>query len=202
MDQCNTIRIAFNMEGVEYGTIRTSWPLGFPKNGCLATVETRTIVERHWSCPGQGRWLDPPGCLLSRWDHSAPLAPARTLSEREEIFRGIAADQSMRQMATRIGRPPSMVSREIARHGVRSRYWAAVADETAWAQARRPKPCRLALHPTLRRTIAHKLSLDWSSERISGWLLQAFPDDKQMRVSHETIYRSLFSRPAGSLKRN
>lgn len=140
--------------------------------------------------------------------HGGILPPPRrrsrmalTLSEREEISRGIAAALSMRQMATRIGRPPSTVSREIARHGGRSRYRAAVADQAAWAQARRPKSCRLALHPTLRRTVAHKLSLDWSPEQISGWLLQAFPEDTQMRVSHETIYRSLFIQARGVLKK-
>ncbi len=85
---------------------------------------------------------------------------ALTLAEREEISRGLAADTSIRQIAARLGRAPSTVSREIARHGGRSRYRAEVADGAAWEQTRRPKPCRLAVHPQLRRVVAHKLSLD------------------------------------------
>ncbi len=126
---------------------------------------------------------------------------ALTLAEREEISRGIAAALSIRQIAARIGRAPSTVSREIVRHGGRSRYRAAVADGAAWEQARRPKPCRLAVHPILRRIVAHKLSLDWSPEQISGWLMRKFPDDDRMHVSHETIYRSLFIQARGVLKK-
>ena len=126
---------------------------------------------------------------------------ALTLAEREEISRGLAADTSMRQIAARLGRAPSTVSREIARHGGRRRYRAAVADGAAWEQTRRPKPCRLAVHPQLRRVVAHKLSLEWSPEQIAGWLPRAFPADTRMRVSHETIYRSLFIQARGVLKK-
>ena len=126
---------------------------------------------------------------------------ALTFAEREEISRGIAAGLSIRQMAARLGRPPSTVSREITRHGGRPHYRAAVADAEAWEQACRPKPCRLAVHPFLRNTVAHKLSVDWSPQQISGWLMREFPDDKRMRVSHETIYRSLFIQARGVLKK-
>jgi IS30 family transposase len=126
---------------------------------------------------------------------------ALTLAEREEISRGIAGELSIRQMVARIGRPPSTVSREIARHGGRNQYRAAVADGEALEQAGRPKPCRLAVHPILRRAVAQKLSLDWSPEQISGWLRRTFPDDERMRVSHETIYRSLFIQARGVLKK-
>ena len=129
----------------------------------------------------------------SRW--------ALTLAEREEISRGLAAGLSMRQMAARIGRPPSTVSREIARHGGRREYRATVADAEAWEQACRPKPCRLAVSPNLRKAVAHKLSLDWSPAQISGWLVRTFPDDDRMHVSHETIYRSLFIQARGVLKK-
>ena len=126
---------------------------------------------------------------------------ALTLTEREEISRGLAGKLSMRQMAVQIGRPASTGSREIARHGGRSRYRATVADGEAWEQVCRPKSCRLALHPILRRAVTQKLSLDWSPEQISGWLRRTFPDDERMRVSHETIYRSLFIQARGVLKK-
>lgn len=126
---------------------------------------------------------------------------ALTLAEREEFSRGIAGGLSIRCMAAQLGRPPSTVSREIVRHGGRSRYRAAVADDEAWAHACRPKPCRLAFHPILQRTVAEKLSLEWSPEQIAGWLRRTFPDDKQMQVSHETIYRSLFIQARDVLKK-
>ena len=126
---------------------------------------------------------------------------ALTVAEREDISRGLAADRSMRQIAATIGRSPSTVSREVARHGGRDRYRAADADATAWRLARRPKPCRLAQDLRLQRIVAKKLRLDWSPEQISGWLVRTFPDDDTLRVSHETIYRTLFVQTRGALKR-
>jgi len=98
----------------------------------------------------------------SRW--------ALRLSEREEISRGLAEGQSMRGIASSIQRAPSTVSREIGRHGGRSAYRAAEAERRAWDHARRPKPCRLAVHRRLQKLVAQKLSLDWSPEQIAGWL--------------------------------
>ena len=102
-----------------------------------------------------------------------PMAPV--LDEREEISRGMAAGRSIRSIAASLGRSPSMVSREVARHGGRSAYSATEADARAWERALRPKPCRLARHPELRWRVAQKLALDWSPEQISGWLKRAFP---------------------------
>lgn len=126
---------------------------------------------------------------------------ALTLAEREEISRGIASNISVRKIAVTIGRSPSTVSREIARHGDRDKYRAFDADAKAWVQAKRPKQCRLTTHPKLKWAVANKLGLDWSPEQISGWLKLEFPDDESMRVSHETIYRSLFIQARGVLKR-
>ena len=74
---------------------------------------------------------------------------ALRLEEREEISRGIAAGQSIRQIAHGLGRAPSTVSREIRRTGGSQRYRANRADRSAWERALRPKPCRLALHREL-----------------------------------------------------
>jgi DNA-binding CsgD family transcriptional regulator len=97
---------------------------------------------------------------------------ALTLSEREEISRGIATAQSARSMARSLGRSTSTVSRELSRNGGYDRYRAALADETAWAwaRARRPKRCKLANNPRLRQAVASKLRLNWSPEQIAGWL--------------------------------
>lgn len=126
---------------------------------------------------------------------------ALTLAEREEISRGIAAGFPIRQIAAKIARSASTISREIARHGGRNRYRAAEADSQAWEQARRPKSCKLAIHHELQVVVASKLILDWSPEQIAGWLEREFQDDESMRVSHETIYRSLFIQARGVLKK-
>ena len=124
-----------------------------------------------------------------------------TLSEREEISRGIAAHRSARSMARSLGHSPSTVSREISRNGGYDGYRAAQADEQAWARSRRPKRCKLADSPQLRQAVARKLRLNWSPEQIAGWLKRAHPEDESCRVSHETIYRSLFVQARGVLKK-
>jgi IS30 family transposase len=121
--------------------------------------------------------------------------------EREEVSRGLARGDSLRQIGRRLGRAPSTVSREVRRHGGRAHYRAAGADTRAWARARRPKPCRLAQSPALRTLVAMKLARNWSPQQIAGWLRQTFPDDPCLHVSHETIYRSLFVQSRGVLKR-
>ena len=126
---------------------------------------------------------------------------ALRLEEREEISRGIAAGQSIRQIALGLERAPSTVCREIGRNGGRQRYRANRAERSAWERALRPKPCRLAHHRELRWQVARKLALQWSPEQISGWLKRQFPTDEDMQISHEAIYRSLFVQTRGVLKK-
>jgi len=126
---------------------------------------------------------------------------ALSLAEREDISRGIAGGSSLRKIAQHLNRAVSTVSREVARHGGRSAYRANAADDQAWRSASRPKPCLLALHEQLQEMVASKLQLDWSPEQVSGWLKTQYPDDESMRVSHETIYRSLFIQARGVLKK-
>jgi len=95
----------------------------------------------------------------------------------------------------------STVSREISRHGGRPAYRAHAADGQAWDAALRPKKCLLAINRKLRNMVASKLILDWSPEQISGWLKTQYPHDESLRVSHETIYRSLFIQARGVLKK-
>ena len=89
----------------------------------------------------------------------------------------------------------------MARHGGRPLYRANAADHQAWESALRPKVCLLANHETLRTIVASKLILDWSPEQISGWLKIRYPQNESMRVSDETIYRSLFIQARGVLKK-
>ena len=124
-----------------------------------------------------------------------------TLAEREDISRGIASGSSIREIARCMNRAASTVSREVTRHGGRPAYRAHDADRQAWVSALRPKRCLLAMNRKLGDLVASKLLLDWSPEQISGWLKKQYPDEESMRVSHETIYRSLFIQARGVLKK-
>src|SRR6202171_4812852 len=179
----------------------------------LSEIEKRDVWSR-WKA-GQplheiGRAFDKPhSCIRSVLLPRGGIPPgarrrsrlALTLAEREDISRGIASDSPLREMARRLDRAASTVSREISRHGGRPVYCAHDADDHAWDSALRPKRCLLALHRKLRNIVASKLILDWSPEQISGWLKTQYPEDESLRVSHETIYRSLFIQARGVLKK-
>jgi len=124
-----------------------------------------------------------------------------SLREREEISRGIAAGESLRVMAGRLGRAVSTISRELARNGGRLRYRAHQADQAAWQRARRPQRCKLATNPMLRQVVEAQLAMRWSPQQISGWLRHTYPGLEGMHVSHETIYLTLFIQARGGLKR-
>ena len=177
------------------------------------TEEQKADMWRKWKAGYSIREL----CQVLKRDSSAVhaqlakrggIAPAGRIRavvlkmpEREEISRGLSSGESVRSIAKRLGRAPSTVSREVARHGGRVRYRANHADYEASLSALRPKPCRLALNGRLRKVVASKLALEWSPEQISGWLKIQYPDDEGMQISHETIYKSLFIQARGALKK-
>ena len=178
------------------------------------SVAQRTDVWRRWKAGESlhriGRAFARPHtsihCLLAHHGGIVPALRRRallalTLRAREELSRGLASGSSLRAIAKRLERAPSTVSREVARHGGRPAYRAHAADLHAWDAALRPKRCLLGIHVKLRKMVASKLILDWSPEQISGWLKIQYPDDESMRVSHETIYRSLFIQARGVLKK-
>lgn len=126
---------------------------------------------------------------------------ALTLSEREEISRGLVAGCSIRALAAQLRRAPSTVSREVKRNGGREGYRATQADQATWTRARRPKPCKLAENPRLAHIVANKLQSQWSPEQVAGWLKRTYPDNASHQVSHETIYRTLYIQTRGALKK-
>jgi IS30 family transposase len=126
---------------------------------------------------------------------------ALTLGEREEISRGLVANQSLRSIARGLKRPASTVSREVLRNGGAKHYRATQSDAAAWKRTHRPKLCKLAGNVYLCRTISAKLTRKWSPQQIAGWLMREHPDEEDKRVSHETIYRSLFIQTRGVLKK-
>jgi IS30 family transposase len=149
----------------------------------------------------------PPGSIFTVIKQTGGYVPAPrrrrpgslTVDDREEISRGLARGDSLRQIARGLGRPASTVSREIARNRGRRKYRAVDAEDRAWRRARRPKACLLARDPVLRAYVAARLGEDWSPEQIAGVLATDAPIGTGVRVSHETIYKSLFVQSRGVL---
>lgn len=149
----------------------------------------------------------PPGSIFTVVKQTGGYVPpprrrrpgALTLQEREEISRGLARGDSLRQLARQLGRAASTISREIARNYGKKRYRAVDADDRAWRRAKRPKACLLATNRALREYVAAQLSEDWSPEQIAGTLKRSHAAGSGMRVSHETIYKSLFVQSRGVL---
>jgi len=178
------------------------------------TPEERATLWRGWksglTLKEIGESLNRRGCsvlwVLRREGGFEPrtrIRAARTLQpeEREEISRGMAAGLSIREIARQLGRAPSTVAREIGRNGGAQGYRAADADARAWERARRPQPCLLRRRARLRSWVAERLQRDWSPRQIAVGLERTFPHDGSMRVSHETIYRSLFVQARNVLKK-
>jgi transposase, IS30 family len=124
-----------------------------------------------------------------------------SVAEREEIAVGVAAGESRRVIAARLGRHPSTVGREVCRNAGTRGYRALAAQARAEQRARRPKTARLAGNARLREWVQERLAEHWSPEQISVMLRSEFPGDREMRVSHETIYQSIYVQGRGALRR-
>lgn len=183
--------------------------------GCFGfTYEEQAAIWVHWkngdSLSDIGRALRKhPGSIHYLIAYNGGIGPKKkkravshlSFTEREEISRGLAANISVRDIASHLNRSPSTISREINRHGGKESYRAAIADQTAWKNAQRPKVCYLDQHSKLKKIITDKLQLKWSPEQIAGWLKETYPNEPNMHVSHETIYKSLFIQARGVLKK-
>jgi IS30 family transposase len=186
-----TARIYRYLSTAEREQIWLRWQAGEPLNEIARALErgastVNEVVRR------RGGLAPPPRRRAAR---------SLQLAEREEISRGLCAGRSIRSIARSLRRAASSISREIRRNGGAADYRAARADAQTWQRAARPKPCLLSRNPALRRLVAGKLARRWSPQQISGWLARQYPDDHSKRVSHETIYRSLFIQARGVLKK-
>jgi IS30 family transposase len=184
-----------------------------PKRRFFTAAESAEIWDRWRKGEGLksiGRVFGKPSSSI--FNHLQPSGgiqpPARqrsrlslTLAEREEISRGLVHGHSLRRIARGFGRAPSTVSREVVRNGGLHAYRAAASDRQAWRRALRPKACKLATHPHLRRLVDAQLRHNWSPQQIAGWLRSTHPEDEAFWVSHETIYRTLFVQTRGVLKK-
>lgn len=171
------------------------WSAGMP------TVEAAAAA--HVSKRAASRWVTECGGVR-------PRRPVKSkgrylsLEEREEIAVGRAANKSFALIARELGRSTSTVTREVKRnaaYGRRGRYRAVNAHTQAQQRARRPKAAKLLTNKKLRQVVQRKLDLKWSPEQISNWLIQRYPKRPEMRVSHETIYQSLYVQSRGALRR-
>jgi IS30 family transposase len=154
--------------------------------GCSHEV-VRTVVRRGSKRPVRtDSWQPGPGRL--------------TLADREEISLGLRSGYSFAAIAARLGRATSTVSREVAGNGGRREYRAWRAHQQARDRVRRPKPCKLSC-ARLAAQVTAWLQDWWSPQEISRRLRMEFAEDPVMRVSHETIYQSLFVQGRGELRR-
>jgi transposase, IS30 family len=154
--------------------------------GCCSRTVRRVVYGRRQRPPASSSW--------------SPGEHRLSLQDREEISRGLVAGESLREIARRLGRAPSSISREVERGGGRSRYRAAKTHHGAYERARRPKRHKLAAGRLCDQVITWLGEL-WSPEEIAKRLRIDFPDDLEMRVSHETIYQSLYVQGRGELRR-
>ena len=156
-------------------------------------------------CTGE-RWFSRRGGVIPSLVHQ-PTGLRLSFAEREEIACLGSQKLGVREIARRIGRAPSTVSRELDRcrrrpSGRAVPYRASVAQAHADIEARRPKESKLALDGRLRGEVQKRLNLKHSPEQIANRLREDFPDDPEMRVSHETIYQSIYVQSRGALKRD
>jgi IS30 family transposase len=146
-----------------------------------------------------GNVLQPLGGVLryEMWECSGARL---SIQDRVEIYLGIRLGRSLTAVAGELGRAPSTVCREVANNGGRARYRPFMAHRRAWRQARRPKPTKLSCR-RLRERVTYDLERLWSPQEIASRLQREFPDDPEMRVSHETIYKTLYIQGRGELRR-
>ena len=154
--------------------------------GCTAPMVGLMVRDGRFTTGVPDEWVPRPGYL--------------SIGEREEILVGLHAGESFSSIARGLGRVASTVSREVAANGGREGYSAWVAHQRAREAARRPKPCKLRAGRLLDE-VTQRLEQLWSPDEIAQRLPLDFPDDPEMRVSHETIYQSLFVQGRGELRR-
>jgi transposase, IS30 family len=163
--------------------------LTWPRTAAQFGVSVRTVARVVRDAGGM------PGELRSRSDRMLSLA------QREEIRAGLERGDSFAAIGRSLGRPTSTISREVARNGGRDTYLGWAADRRAGELSRRAKVCKLAVEGELREYVIAGLQQRWSPEQISARLVEEFPDRPEMRVSHETIYQSLFVQARGQFRK-
>src|SRR5215210_6396473 len=176
-----------------------SWPTVAAACEVSRSTVARVMRDAGGMSPGKRVIRDAGGmpsvsrCRAARW---------LSVAEREEIRAGLVAGWSLAEIGRRLGRPTSTVAREVTRNGGRDRYLAWVAERRAGELCRRPKPSKLAVAGELREFVIAGLQQRWSPQQIAARLRSEFADRPEMRVSHETIYQSLFIQARGQFRKD
>ena len=173
--------------------------LGGGAEAAAVAVGVSVQVARKWIRDGGG---------MPTLDLAEPSGRNLSLAEREEIAIGVAAKDSDRQIADRIGRHRTTVTRELERNCrvkdgylIRAEYRATMAQTRADERARRPKKRKLAMNAPLQEYVQAKLCKNCSPEQIAYRLVIDFPDDERMRISHEAIYQAIYVQGRGGLRK-
>lgn len=153
------------------------------------SVGAITIVLKRWGGVSRSD---------QRWE---PSRHRLSLDDRVEIKLGVERGESYQRIADRIGRHKSTVCREVNNNGGREAYRPGDAHQGAWERARRPKRTKLEENQELCRRVVADLERLWSPEQIARRLREEFPEDETMRVSHETIYKSIYVQGRGALRK-
>ena len=124
-----------------------------------------------------------------------------SLDERVEIRLGLERNESLRSIGRRLNRHVSTISREVAANGGAPNYRPLAAQRRAHHRARRPKTTKLVANAALRKRVICDLNKFLSPQQIAMTLRAEFPDDETMRISHETIYKSIYVQGRGELRR-
>jgi transposase, IS30 family len=179
----------------------------------LGADERRLIAARLAAGASMGGLAVQFGCssqTVSRIRDEALMLRARaghsrlrlSFEERERILVGVARGESDAEIARVLGRHRSTIGREIKRTcAERWRYRPLAAERRRARRAGRPKRGKLASNPELLAAVEEGLSEGWSPEQISARLKREYPNDRGMRISHETIYRALYVQSRGELRR-
>ena len=166
----------------------------------LRSGDTHAEAAAHVGCSAKSvqRLLQQTGGVPRRIATASPLR--LSLAEREEISRGLQAGDSYRVIAARLHRAPSTISREVATSATPGQYRAWRADAAATAQRVRPKARKLETNARLLAAVEYGLARRWSPQQIGARLAVDYPHDATMRISHETLYRTLYTPQHGTLR--
>jgi IS30 family transposase len=154
--------------------------------GCSAPMVGLMVREGKFTTGAPCSWAPRAGCL--------------SIGDREQILLGIGRGDSLSGIAKDLQRSPSTITREVNANGGRGQYSAWSAHQRAREHARRPKSYKLR-RGKLHREVSRRLAQLWSPQEIARRLPLDYPDEPAMRVSHETIYQSLFVQGRGELRR-
>ena len=171
-------------------------------------TQDEIALQVDWSRGSVGNVVGPLGGIYRRdrcterpaaiWQ---PAKRCLTLEDRFAIKEGLEAGKTRAQLARERGFHRSTICREVAANGGVAGYLPGAAHQRAREATARPKATKLAANPALCDEVVAGLQKLWSPQQIAADLALRFEEDPSMRISHETIYISLYVQGRGELRR-